>query len=514
MVKTQNPSDRKQISESKGYVHLLLIPFLAVYVALWSIYPHEMTASDPWAYSERAFQLASDYEFSGDHVFSHRLWTYVPLALIYRIFGVSALTTNLWPLLATLLIILTVWAALPDTKSRIIGALLCLTSAPLFEYSVKLYPDIIAAAFMVLSSLLLFSRKNIVYSEKKLFIYAIASVFFMFFAFLAKMSAYWVLPLWLIAIVADSKHNERSRLFKHFYIPVLVAGLFLGVAYLVFCYEVWGDPLVRFKNIQSMSGDHLWSRQSGDFGQLVKRLTILPADLFLNQYGAAFLLLALLGFGIAKESVRPWGYYTLFCVVFFWFGTTSFTYYDPMPLVQRMTLPALPGIYILCAYLLSRLTLVSLQPAWIRHLLPVFLVLVLAGPSFSQYVETWKDKTLPEAEAIQIVKQSVESNPGTNHLLVCSDTRSPRFLSFHFGYRYPANLNVLAVADLTKELIATDKRFLFLNRERSLFLTSAYGKRHYDNEIISLGFPELYKTWPVALFSGKSREKMAELIPP
>ena len=113
-----------------------------------------------------------------------------------------------------------------------------------------------------------------------------------------------------------------------------------------------------------------------------------------------------------------------------------------------------------------------------------------------------------------IVRREVTAHPEERHLLVCSDIRSPESLSFHFGYRYPANLRAVYAGALTDSLTrSADRWFVFLHRQRSAFLRSAYGQRHFDLEIIRLRLSPLYESGGVVLFAPDSASALAELFP-
>ena len=191
-----------------------LLLALLLFIALWLLYPQEFIASDPWAYSQYAFEVSQNFDLGENHVFHHRIAVTLPVAFLYAIFGVNIITTNLWPLGSALLVVIVVWCALPDNRSKIIGAALCLTSVPLFKASMALYPDIIATAFMALSTLVLFNRKRFVQAHRTWLVAPLAAIFLLFLAFLAKESSYWVLPLWAMAFVADVRENDRTTLLR------------------------------------------------------------------------------------------------------------------------------------------------------------------------------------------------------------------------------------------------------------------------------------------------------------
>ena len=487
-----------------------LLLALLLFIALWLLYPQEFIASDPWAYSQYAFEVSQNFDLGDNRVFHHRIAVTLPVAFLYAIFGVNIITTNLWPLSAALLVVLVVWLALPDKRSKIIGAALCLTSVPLFKASTALYPDIIATAFMGLSTLMLFNRER--FAHKAGVLAPLTAVFLLFLAFLAKESSYWVLPLWAMAFVADVRGNDKTTLLRQFYLPVLVTGVLLGVGYLVFCHVTWGDPLARFKSIQALTGRHLWAWDKASSWELTKRLTISPVRLLVRLYGAPILALAFLGLAIAPQSLRLWGYYTVFCLLFFWFGPTSFTRYEPMPLLERMTLPLLPGLYILAAFTASHLSIRSGRAEWINACIPILLVL---GPPLAQYASSWKWRESAEARSMAIIRQEITKHPTRKHLLVCSDTRSLESLSFYFGYRYPASLRVLPARTLTDAFLrSADKRFVFLHRKRSSFLEAAYGQPNYDDEIDALGLASIYESDGIKLFTSEGEDGLRRLIPP
>jgi len=487
---------------------------LLLFIVLWFAAPQKFDSSDPWAYSRLAFAISEGLDIGRSHVFNHRLAITIPTAFFYSLFGVNIRTTNLLPLCAALTIIVVVWRALPDKRSKIIGSILCLTSVPLFQASVVLFPDIVVAALMALSSLMLFSRRAVIRGSSIALGIPVLAVGFLFAAFLAKLSSIWVLPLWAWSLVVDLKCSERNVLLRRFYVPVFISGLCLGAGYLVFCYVTWDDPLARFKAIQAFTGKHLWAWDNASIQEMVKRLTISPVRLFINQYGILIFVSAVLGVVIAPRSIRPWVYYVTFCLLFYWFGSTSFTLYEPMPLIDRMTLPMLPGLYILAAFMTSRLNITSDRPGWINSFLPILLVLGLAGLPFAQYVNSWRHEKLPEAAAMAVVQQEVGSHPSKEYLLLCSDTRSPRSLSFYFGYHYPDNLHVESVMNLSDELPRSEEILVFINRKRSRFLESAYGHRHYDAEIDSLVLSSLYEADGVVLLRAERQESIRQLMLP
>ncbi|HVR29397.1 MAG TPA: hypothetical protein VMS86_07655 [Thermoanaerobaculia bacterium] len=494
-----------------GQPVVYLLAALLAFAVLWLLCPQEYVVSDPGAYSKRAYRIAEDGRFGAGHIFDQRLAVTLPTALVYRTVGVNILTTNFVVLLSALLIMLTVWLALPDTKSRAIGAALCLTSIPLFSSSLVLFPDLIATAFMALSAHLLFSRRKVVERRGDPALVSVAAVALLFIAFLAKESAYWVLPLWVWAVVIDLRQSDRATLLRRFYVPALATAIGLAAVYLAFSYATWGDPLIRFKVIQAMTGQHVWS-WGEDSAELLARLTVGPPRFFYREYGALILLLAALGGSLATGPMRPWSFYAASCLLLFWFGSSSFTSYQPLPLKPRQALPILPAIYILAACSASRIRIPFGSWQRARSLVPVLLILTYAGWRFVAHYESRREKVFPEQVAMSHVRNQIRSDPESDYLLVCSDSSSVGSLSFFFGYEYPDNLEVVYVEDLSPEQVHGRAAYVYVNHGRSSYRWDKYGKRHYDAEIQSLTFAPVYQEKDVLLLRSDREDLLLELI--
>jgi len=334
----------------------------------------------------------------------------------------------------------------------------------------------------------------------------------LFIAFLAKLSAYWALPLWVWALITDLKGNDWNKLLRKFWLPVLAIGLLLGAAYLAASNVIWGDPIARLKSIQALTGEHLWAWDKASDWEFIKRLTISPVRLFANQYGFAILFFSLLGVVVTPRTMQPWGIYAFSCVLLFWFGSTSFSSYEPMPLMPRMILPALPAFYILAGFTLSRTSLTLKHYPWVRSCFPVLLVLGLSGWPFLQYVASWHWKIPAEMNAMSMLKAEIEKNPGIKYLLICSDQRSPGSLSFYFGYKYPENLEVTFAGDLSNKMLHGQKTYIYLNKHRSQFLQSSYGRRNFDNELEDLKASIIHSSEGISLFEIKQDDGLRAIL--
>src|SRR5437762_13821353 len=85
-------------------------------VAYWLRFPHNYTVSDPWQYALHAHLVATGSYFKAvpsPNIFGQRFGTFVPVALVYTLFGMSPQTTALVPLMAGRLFLVSVWLRLP-----------------------------------------------------------------------------------------------------------------------------------------------------------------------------------------------------------------------------------------------------------------------------------------------------------------------------------------------------------------------------------------------------------------
>ncbi len=404
-------------------------------------------------------------------------------------------------LLPAMTITVVVFLAAREPRSKIAGLALCVSSIPLLTNATGLYPDIIAASFMAASVICLDRRRKLLDVGKPIHSLPILAVLFLFLAFLTKLTAYWVVVLWLGLLAVDLAGPDRMRLFRRFHFIAAVAGAALGVAYLLTSQIIWGDPLARITSVETLAGAHLWSLGRLPSDYLVTRLTTGPVALFIKEYGIVLLLLAFGGLIQRKAQVSAWKAYFLVCILLFWFGPTSFSVYEPMPLFPRMTLPLLPAVLILAATFAAQIYDAAERrgPVFRISALMVFGA-VLVFP-LATHVKISMSAGVPEAEAISIIKREAEAAPGNTFLLVTSDVRSATSLEFYFGYDYPPNIDAIFAGELVDTVLSQwSDIYIFVHSERSNFLRAAYDISNFDKQVATLGRPELFSREGVALY--------------
>jgi hypothetical protein len=507
---TDKGSYAQRNAHSNPMVLGALVVTLAGFAAGWLALPKELLVSDPWMYSRAANNIAKHWDFGLPSNPLHlRIGVVWPVAVFYKIFGVNIVTTNLWPLLAALLLIVVVWCALPDLKSKVIGLGLCLLSAPLWDSTMRLNGDIIATAFMA-ASVLLLTRRDRAERPSQLTPIAVGGVAAIFVAFLAKETAYWAAPLWLFALFEDRKSRLRLR---RFWVPAVVTGLLLGLGYLLLCHLIWGDALVRLRAVDDFTHQHLWARDRMSSVELLKRLSVGPLQFFAGYYGALFFF-GIVGILVCPKQNRYWVYYLGLCIGLYWFGSASLISYQPLPLVPRLSFPTLPAFLILAAHLTARLEIRDPGPYRVPRWAPIVLIAVMMFFSLAPFAKVQVSNPLQETQAMAMLKNELIKNPASGHLLITSDKRSPDSLEFFFGYQYPSNLRAVSAEDGAKRIRSGEHVYVYIHKDRSEFLKSAYGDKafpNWDEGIESLGLHKLFESPPVTLFEVSGSPELERL---
>ena len=481
----------------------LLLATLLLFALAWSVVPRSFHISDPsWYSAEAAVMAGKDYfpprqVLETRYQFSHRYGLILPTAALYKLFGINLHTLNGILLLAVLMIIVCVWMAMPDERTRRAGLLLCLLSLPLWKHSIFLYPDLVVTAFMAASSLCLFSRERVLRMEtaSRLIGLAMIGQLLLFYAFLTKLSAYWVLPLWVWALVMDWRGSDRRPLLLGFWMPVMLTGLILGIGYLVITHIVWGSPWARFEAIES--AQHLWAGKIGK-----DRLTTGPIKPFINLVGHwGLLLVAGGGLLFAPSRLRPWIGYLICCLGFYWFGSASLSSYQPLPAsdhFSRMMLPAVPAVLIFAAFLIGRFP---------SKIVGTLVIITISGVPLYQWMKTHQaEHPTPSQVMISIIKKEITKNPDVEYVLICSEHRSCNTqFPFYFGYDYSDGFRAAYAGHLKDRPIEGEPViFAYLNQEWENFLQSAYRSKHYRAELTSLPHDRLSNEYGRALLKIKA----------
>lgn len=516
-----------------------LFTLLLIVIFLWIIHPKPfMIFPDQRAYSRAAFQISEGTFFKEPptYIFYTRLGVTLPVSIVYKVFGVNSITTNLWSLAMSIITIICVWLVFPRGLERSLSTLLIALSVPLFIQTTTLLPDIFVTGFLMICSVLLYKKDLVL---KTLFYRIMIPFLFMlilFWAFMAKMSAYWIIPLCLITFISDIM-KKRKDLIAQFYIPCFVWAAFFMCCYLFLCYLIWGNPLVKLESLRDLSNNHWWSWNKRPISDLVRRMTYEPIIMLGKHYLPVFAL-SVGGLLMYFSRLKFWAIYYITVILIWWFGSTSISSYEPLPLTPRMILPVLPIMCIFGGYFVSGLISERNQKSkYLRRtlfalLLPVLIMTLSIIPQHSissleavcfitllcllgiyyfifikyklkkrlifsiflielfclpmiNYVRIFSNIKIVEFQCIEKVK-NILNQTDEQILLLCSDFRSPVSLEYYFAWKYPDKLNVLYFRDSDLRTVQLFNIILFfrhLNRSRSL---KNYGIINFDTEMDSL----------------------------
>jgi 4-amino-4-deoxy-L-arabinose transferase-like glycosyltransferase len=148
--------DRAGLAPAKEKLAFLLVVLFAIVYRFFGMTGDIMY--DPAVYAQDAYNLLhGSFNLNTDSWYSHRLPVFVPVALFYGLMGVNSLSTNLWPLLLSLLQIVAVWwvgRRLFGTRTAVLAALFVAMMPLDVIYAGILNPDAVLASFLTLSVVL------------------------------------------------------------------------------------------------------------------------------------------------------------------------------------------------------------------------------------------------------------------------------------------------------------------------------------------------------------------------
>ncbi len=450
---------------------------LVVEAAVLVIGQNDMVVADPLWYAKVAHDIAIDpgrvFAAPATHPFLMRVGLTLPLALFYKLFGVSRFVSDLPVLLAGLGVLLVVYAAAPTPRAKLIGLTLCIVCTPLLHLATVLGCDLPCATLMA-ASLLWLSRRD----RPRGASWLVAAVGAWFAAFLVKESAIWLAPVWIYAIVRDAlDHGARAT--ARTYGAALAFGVVLAAAYLVICARVWGDPLARFHGIDDLTTEHTWSLIGKPASAWLARLTYEPLQMFITMFSIALIPVALSPW-LVRGRDRLWVVAAASTIGLFWFGSSSLTAYAPLPISQRMALQALPPILVVAA--IATDNALERWPTMRAKLGVAIAVVALLVVPYVRAVMTQLRRGHPEAAAYAELRHEV-LDLHRRVILVCGEPRCTSITNFYFDFAIPPNLTVVLATDFAQSVRPADavvRVIVNLHRDppRELHLPTLYASRY------------------------------------
>lgn len=370
------------------------IGYSLFFVVVWYLANQGLSFWDDFSYLSLANDInTGDFEITTNH-FTSRITILYPVAYIIKYLGVNEYTTVFFPLLCGLVLLnLILW--LGHSINRwigVIGGALFICDYHMIYFAGHLFPEMPMALmiFVVLMSYYLVLKGEMVARMAGL-LAALA----LFGAFLTKTTVVLLLPLLLFLFILDRKKRHNGSFWLVFVSLSIFFFLVNGFWYM----EVKGSFFYRFQNI---ADNHVATAKSFfDKGSsaILARLTYLPLMGFLKGGFFIPLILALPAMFKLKKShfnlekaEHLWPIASIFLLAAFWFASTSWRYYSPLPTDPRHIVFFIPIFIMTAATFWPETKLFTLlKRKWVSILA---VIVVLTIPTYA--VSKFGDKNFNE----------------------------------------------------------------------------------------------------------------------
>lgn len=356
--------------KSINHHYRLLTPalFSGILILLYLWTKPGFLGSDDLAYALLAADVGMG-EFQLDsHHFTNRFGVFYPTAIFYLIFGVNEYTTTLWPLLSAIILLFAIFLVadkLLDIMTASLALVLIVFNPMLISQISYLLPDLPLGMFIFLAAACLLIARLTGAHRKKLSIILMFCLF-VALAILTKETGIWIACFAALVLISDFVKRQHIEM----WIWILIGGIVVASIYLLSYYFATGDALFRLEGIETGHNLSFWSYSAGKAGSLIDRLTLGPFTLLVEERGfflpMALSLPCLISAGAYDKRdhhiARFFAFFGFSIILCFWFGTTSVTAYNPLPLIPRMLTPVVPALAVPSAYVLYQLYFREMQP--------------------------------------------------------------------------------------------------------------------------------------------------------
>jgi len=450
--------DKTICSKSLWTAHSGLIrPFVLIVLSLlaliWLVLPKQLVFSDPAEYLLLASDLSNILSWDMDYPFEHRLSLLILHWVSMEWFGTNSFGVFFPQFLLFASVLLVLNRCCHTLQGKVFAFAIAFA---LFPYTLEVFPDMGAAVFMFYVVLLLAKPQGAING-------VFASVL-MLIAFCFKMTAYYLAVPVLLVLILDTVR----RRFGSFHLAFILTSAALGVAYLLFYQLGYGDALARLHTASDLSDTFLWStHQTFD---LVRRLFVIPPGEFLAAYGVAMLFSMVASvylFG-RNRSNRLMIVYVFSSLLFFTFGSSSLSSYQPLPFFDRMLLFAIPPFAFLSGRFVDLLVTRGLNERAARAMMLCALVFIC----HHSLLEVAKKVVLGELSQKETVRQHVSKD--VDRQVIVAENRTRRMIQIYSGFDASESERFHVCPDLSS--LENPENYVFMiDRERADFLKESYG---------------------------------------
>jgi len=462
----------------------LLLAALVGYVIIWLLFPKYIVPSDPSFYSIISYKMVSGTFFHNvsNYPFEHRLAVTVPTALFYYLFGVNDFSTNLWPLICSLLLIYGLYKVTDNKYIFLFAIVFFMLNRVQFDLAVSLFPDTILSCFMFLSAYTLYRRDRI---HQYGYLLPLATVLLLFLAGLAKLSVYWIVPMWVVMLGYDLK-KRRYNLAWAYYGRMVLIGLVVLAGYLVFCKLVWGSYLARLFTTNISLTDRTFSYPITRAGELVHRIFLAMPHMLLVNFG----ILPLLFLGGLLKIDKRYGFWALYgglILFFFAFGTVNFHHYYVLTLGPRYIIYVLPVFSLVGAYAIVTYSEYVKKKSY-KVVVALGLILIVAMPfTYRVYTDAMIGESIEQT--MSYVKNHLINNKEKKIVLLTYTYRNKVVLPYYFGYKRTSDFNIQYMDGIKYEGDKNDSIYLIQDERPVHFLNNMFGIKF---EKLSGNFRKIY----------------------
>ncbi|MBI4451964.1 glycosyltransferase family 39 protein [Candidatus Woesearchaeota archaeon] len=452
--------------------------------------------SDTLAYYEYAYQASKgNFNLDSNH-FSSRIGLIYPQAIVYKLFGINEITSNILSLivsLAGIILIFYLGRFMFNEKTGLVAALL-LSFYPLdVIFSTRLLPDFPSAFFMALS--VLFFLKAEKFSSKRHYLYSGLS---WGIAYLIKEMAI------VLALFFAGYALYKRRLSKNHLLILAVFVIFPAIEFL-HAYALTSDPFFRHSQIQNEEIDFVKDTYSNYFSVsgMLSRLFFHWPFLMLHDvhYGLffAFVFLALFYSLIyRKYETSVLLIWLVALMLYLNFGPLSLVPYVPIPItVKFLSTITFPSLLLLANFLCQNDKLLQ------KVLLPSAILLLLLSSLGFIYISE-------DRQIISEIKQSHGFLKSLNSP-VYTDERTKSVLDYLSGFE---RNNFLAFNEFNYYAKGNEKNALIdLKDKHNVYIAVNHGMIKGLREVYKgIEFPNeisnMPKNWQEIRSFGEGDKKM------
>lgn len=277
--------------------------------------------------------------------FSSRWGAYVPSGFLGFIFGLNPHIISGFSLFCYLI---TLWATLNliiENLQKWLFVVWFCTQVYFLHFITKVYPDAPLVFWATFVPIFATYRKN------KPILAGAGLVLALFAGFLTKETIIFLAPFPFILLFLDKKYGS---IHWPFYLSILITGILLSFCYLAYFWVEFGDPFYRVHSINAGHYISEFTYADKGIGAIVKRLTILPFQTFVERAYWPWIVFALPGIyhGFKNKNSPSFEFSIAFlCLLFgFWFMSSTIEFYNPIYLNPRHLIIMVPIMSLLVAF--------------------------------------------------------------------------------------------------------------------------------------------------------------------